>query len=120
MDESQIIVSDTSSIEMHRNELYSSDLIKSLARTSKGSGIKAWVVLPKVSVPLSSGWKLLSPSQNLNQQGCDIVLSLLSILLIFLVDTVHTVFGLSTRTLLKNQDLEKKAVCIFVLKQNAL
>ena len=69
VDESQIIVSDTSSIETHGNELYSSDLMKSLARTSKDSGIKAWVVLPKVSVPLSSDWKLLSPSQNLNQFG---------------------------------------------------
>ena len=69
VDEGQIVLSDVVSIETPDDEIYTSDLMKSLARTKQNSGFKAHIILPKVSVPLSSDWRLLSPSQNLNQFG---------------------------------------------------
>ena len=69
INEDTIVLEDAKSIEMPAEDMYSSNLMRGLARSKLPSGIEANLILSKVSVPLPSEWQLITPSQNLNIFG---------------------------------------------------
>ena len=67
IDSDQSVLGEVTSIEGQEENIYSSDLMKDLARAKESSGMHANLVYNKVSLP--SDWELVSPMQTLNCYG---------------------------------------------------